>query len=263
MNQLLNRLNLHPQERRLVVVVSAIVFVVLNLWFVWPHFTDWGTTMKEWDKAKEKLKISQRETDKTRLAELKTKLTELEGEGSAVAPSEQALNLISAITIQAVRSGVQINGNFPMASTSFTKTNDYFEKKAHKITYIAAESNLVNFLVALGSTNSMIRAHSMILQPDQPKYRLQGEITLVASYQKDLKKAEEPAKQAGSQVKKPEATGKPKTPAPKVTPAPKITPNIKPEPANKAKAPAGKTEPTTKPKSPIPPPQSRDKTTKT
>ncbi len=256
MNQFLNRLNLHPQERRLVVVVLAVVFVVLNLWFVWPHFSDWGSTMEAWDKAKAKLKVYQRETEKTQLEELKARLKELEGEGSAVAPSDQALNLVSAIQMQAVRTGVQIDGNYPVPTTSFTKTNDYFEKKAHKITYKADEKQLVNFLVALGSTNSMIRAYSMRLQPDSPPYRLNGEIILVASYQKEPKKVEAAAKPASNQPKKTEPAAKAKTPAPKAAPTPKV------DPATKAKAPGGKVEPATKTKSPIPPPQTRDKPNK-
>ena len=40
MNSFLDRLNLRPQERRLVVGVLVIVFVVVNLWFVWPHAGD-------------------------------------------------------------------------------------------------------------------------------------------------------------------------------------------------------------------------------
>ena len=36
----LDRLNLRPFEKRLVVVVAAVLFVVLNAWFVFPHFSD-------------------------------------------------------------------------------------------------------------------------------------------------------------------------------------------------------------------------------
>ena len=36
----LDRLNLRPFEKRLVVGVGAVLFVVLNAWFVFPHFSD-------------------------------------------------------------------------------------------------------------------------------------------------------------------------------------------------------------------------------
>ena len=36
----LDRLNLRPFEKRLVVGVGAVLFLVLNAWFVVPHFSD-------------------------------------------------------------------------------------------------------------------------------------------------------------------------------------------------------------------------------
>ena len=40
MTSYLDRLNLRPFEKRLVVGVGAVLFVVLNAWFVFPHFSD-------------------------------------------------------------------------------------------------------------------------------------------------------------------------------------------------------------------------------
>ena len=40
MTSYLDRLNLRPFEKRLVVGVGAVLFVVLNAWFVVPHFSD-------------------------------------------------------------------------------------------------------------------------------------------------------------------------------------------------------------------------------
>ena len=44
MTTLLDRLNLRPQERRLVVMAAAVLFLVLQFWLVWPHFKEWGQT---------------------------------------------------------------------------------------------------------------------------------------------------------------------------------------------------------------------------
>ena len=38
----LDRLNLRPFEKRLVVVVAVVVFLVINAWIVFPHFSDLG-----------------------------------------------------------------------------------------------------------------------------------------------------------------------------------------------------------------------------
>ena len=40
MNEYFSRLN--PSERRFVVVVALLLFIVVNLFWVWPHFSDWG-----------------------------------------------------------------------------------------------------------------------------------------------------------------------------------------------------------------------------
>ena len=52
----LDRLNLRPFERRLVVVVAAVLFVVLNAWFVFPHFSDLAQAQKQRAEALEKIR---------------------------------------------------------------------------------------------------------------------------------------------------------------------------------------------------------------
>ena len=37
-----NNLNLKPQERRLVIGALVVGFILVNVWFVWPHFGDWA-----------------------------------------------------------------------------------------------------------------------------------------------------------------------------------------------------------------------------
>ena len=39
---LFDKLNLRPNERRLVIIVLIVVFIILNFIFVWPRFGDWG-----------------------------------------------------------------------------------------------------------------------------------------------------------------------------------------------------------------------------
>jgi hypothetical protein len=42
MNSFLDKLNLKPQERRLVVIVAIVIFIGLNIWFVFPVFGELG-----------------------------------------------------------------------------------------------------------------------------------------------------------------------------------------------------------------------------
>ena len=55
MTSYLDRLNLRPFEKRLVVGVGAVLFLVLNAWFVVPHFSDLGQAEKRPTDAIEKL----------------------------------------------------------------------------------------------------------------------------------------------------------------------------------------------------------------
>ena len=44
---------LRPMERRLVVGVAVILVIVLNWWFIWPHFSDWNDLRRRNDEAPE------------------------------------------------------------------------------------------------------------------------------------------------------------------------------------------------------------------
>lgn len=46
----IEQLNLSPQERRIVVIIAVIVFVVLNFLLVWPHFNDLSKAGESWNR---------------------------------------------------------------------------------------------------------------------------------------------------------------------------------------------------------------------
>src|SRR4051812_22830112 len=77
------QLNLRPHERRVVIVVGVIVFVVLNAWFVWPHFSDATRALNtinkgrlDWTNHYEKI---QRDTKHGGVREQITELTKEQG----------------------------------------------------------------------------------------------------------------------------------------------------------------------------------------
>ncbi|HOS76236.1 MAG TPA: hypothetical protein PKW12_13350, partial [Verrucomicrobiota bacterium] len=63
MTSYLDRLNLRPFEKRLVVVVGIVLFVVLNMWFVVPHFSDLSDAQRRRVEAQKKLERWQAEID--------------------------------------------------------------------------------------------------------------------------------------------------------------------------------------------------------
>jgi hypothetical protein len=172
--------HLRPMERRLVIGVAVVVFLVLNAWQVWPHFSDWGNLRGRLDEASRKLTLYQTAT--AQIPKLQAQVDTFESQGEVVAPEDQGINLMRTIQTQASASGVGIQ-NY---SRQTTHTNDaFFVEQVQNITVLATEAQLVDFLYRLGSGASMIRVRDLDLQPDNPHYHLAANIRLVASYQKN------------------------------------------------------------------------------
>jgi hypothetical protein len=172
---------LSPGERRFVVVVTVIMFVVINVWLVWPHFSDFGDLQSRGQAAE--VKLANYRGVIVKADSLRLELSKLEGEGAAVPPADQATEFYRNIAAQALQSGVQVLVN----SRTMTRTNQFFLEQIQTITVQATEKQLVDFLYNLGTGNSLIRARSLSVHPDQSRQQLNATITLIASYQKNSK----------------------------------------------------------------------------
>ena len=171
---------LRPMERRLVVGVAVVLVIVLNAVFIWPHFSDWGHLRARLDKARSDLDRNQKAA--AQIPALTAEVKKYESEGQFVAPEDQGINFMRTIQMQSAQSGVQLQNT----SRQITHTNDaFFVEQIENISVLATEEQLVNFLYKLGSGASMIRVRDLELQPDAPRQRLNAQIRLVASYQKN------------------------------------------------------------------------------
>jgi Tfp pilus assembly protein PilO len=184
MTSIFANLNLRPQERRLVVFVGIVVFVVLNIWLVWPHFGDWGATIARRERAQKTLDTYLAETAKMRASQIK--LRELESAGSSVVPEEQELDLVRTIDSQARLNRLTVIQSDPRPKVSLTtQTNRFFEEQYETIHVTSDNEELINFLVSLTSSNSLIRVKDLSLKlADAAATKLDGQMTLVASYQR-------------------------------------------------------------------------------
>ena len=169
---------LRPLERRLAVGVMVALFLVLNYLFIWPHFSDWSRLRYGMEDARHKLELYR--TTIAQSTQYAALVKKMEGQGGAVAPEDQAINFIHTIQMQSAHSGVGII-NMPR---QVTRTNEFFVELAQSITITATDQELVDFLYKLGSDASMIRVSDLELQPDPPRQHLNGNIRLIASYQK-------------------------------------------------------------------------------
>jgi Tfp pilus assembly protein PilO len=176
MKKYLARLN--STERRFVVGVFVVVFIVINVLFIWPRFKDWEQVKAQMTKAQTRLRDYQKEIGQK--ANYERLVRELESEGTPVPPEDQMTEFLRTIQVQASRSGVRIDGNTQQP----TVTNQFFLERAQGLSVVAGEPQLVDFLYQLGAGTSLIRVRGLTLRPDPPRFQLTASITLVASFQK-------------------------------------------------------------------------------
>ena len=224
MNSLLDKLNLRPQERRLVVIVGLVVFVVLNIWLVWPQFGQVAIWEQRKGDAEKKLKAFKEEL--ARKPQYEKRLKELETQGGYIASEERALSLLKDAQSEALLANLKVTRYDSSQRAVSTRTNAFFDEQILVISVDTGEKELVDFLYNMGARNTLIRVRAMSLRPDPTRMRLQGEITLVENFQKKKPTVTTPV--ASSKPAAPTAAPKATNTPPKGT-SPKAT--VQPAPA--------------------------------
>jgi hypothetical protein len=171
---------LRPMERRLAVGMMVVLILVFNYIEIWPHFSDWGNAESKTNQAQQTLKLYQDAIGQT--TTYQRLLKGVEDQGGNVAPEDQAVDMMRAVTEQSASSGV----NIISSTRSITHTNSvFFVEQVQTINVVATDAQLVNFLYDLGNDPAMIRVLDLELQPDGARQHLSAAVQLVASYQKN------------------------------------------------------------------------------
>ncbi|MFM2082467.1 MAG: hypothetical protein RL380_1158 [Verrucomicrobiota bacterium] len=205
----LEKLNLRPFEKRLVLITAVLFILALNAALVWPRFKDWGETDARLTGARAKLETYNKAIDQQPQYEKLVKVFESEGE--SVAEQDQANRFLLTVQSQASASGVQILATMRPG----TSTNDPFFIEQRQTFHVQArEENLIDFLYQLGAGDSMARARGLSFRPGNGKMQLDGNIDLIANYQR---KAAAPAPKKSET---PAAAPKPAAPTIRSTPKP-------------------------------------------
>ncbi len=187
--------HLRPSERRLVVGVIVVLFLVLNWVYIVPHFSDLSALNGRTDAATGKLK--RYETALAEKPELEKSVKQFESEGQFVEMADQGINFLRTIQQQASSSGIGVVN----PSRQITRTNDlFFIEQIQNVGATATDEQLVDFLMNLSTNAAMIRVRDLELQPDQPRQHLVANIKLVANYQKNPPAAA-PAKTSNAKAK--------------------------------------------------------------
>jgi Tfp pilus assembly protein PilO len=174
-----DRLNLRPQERRLVVIVGLLIFVLLNMWFVWPYFGEWSVVSSKMQRNRDNLAKYQAEI--ARRPAYEQKRIELESTGSQLLAND--LELQRTVQSQAAATGLQITSTDPRQRVSGGRTNQFFQEQSLSIQFTSGGKELVDFLVGVAAGNAMIRVREMSVRPDPSQTRLVGNIVFIGNYQ--------------------------------------------------------------------------------
>lgn len=220
-----DRLNLAPTERRMAIAGLCILGLLFNYWFIWPYFAEWDVMARDRTKLEGQKQIYFKEVSKK--SSYEKLLKELEGAGGQVLPEEQANRVQQGITAAAATNAVNLGRVSPQVASlrmSASKDTNFFDEQIVIVDLTAKEEGFVNFLYALGSSDSMIRVRDMSrLRLDNSGQNLSASVTFVASFQKKPKvvsvgggssgvsnpKTASPG--SGSKAPGPTAPGKPKT----------------------------------------------------
>ena len=212
---------LTPAERRLVVGVGIVVFAVVNFWFVFPMFGQYGefenkraTTLKH---------IADYKAEIARKATYEKLVKELSDVGD-IASEAAALRLFDEVNSQSALSGINPSSISPLNRNFTGKTNAFFEEASVSVSFNnTGEKELIDFLYRLADKQFLIRAKFMTVQPEPPgRMRLQGSITLVKSYQRKPPPKPVPTTPRTAPATNTAAKTAP-PPAPKTAPAPRTT----------------------------------------
>ncbi|HEX5218096.1 MAG TPA: hypothetical protein VFZ59_00895 [Verrucomicrobiae bacterium] len=198
---------LSSTERRFIILVLVIVFIVINLLFVLPYFGKLSQIENRFADANDKQAKYQKEISQIPFYE--TNIKKLEGEGASVPQEDQSVNFLTALNNQAAQSGVTLVNRTPQPS----RTNQFFVELGQALTTQSGEAQLVDFLYNLGAGSSLIRARALSIRPDQPHTGLNATMTLVASFQKKPASRSAPAPKSSTPAARTAAPGTATTPA--------------------------------------------------
>jgi len=178
MKTLFDNLNLRPGERRLIVLVAIVTFVVLNFWFVWPHRNAWKQATDDLEAARIKL-----EEYSATAGELDLTSQKLSKSGASNLMAEQeSVHLLRTIQGLTAKHEVNVNRYEPQTESPLG-TNGMFVEITLPIQFVNTwDTNLVNFLVSVSEDETLIRVRDFRVQPNSQRNGLAGRMSLVASY---------------------------------------------------------------------------------
>src|SRR4051812_3198862 len=115
---------LNSTERRFVVGVAVVFFLVINIVWVWPHFGDWSNTDGRMKAATNRLRTFESGTNL--IPELRRQIDKYLGQGQIVPEENQALDFVRLIQNQTTMFGIIPQNTTVRRESSGGATNNPF-----------------------------------------------------------------------------------------------------------------------------------------
>jgi len=187
--ELLERLNVRAEERRVAICIFFGFFLVLNGLWAWRFYA--GDT--EWAEKKAEIKKARAKTKKFQLAldDLKSKEAEWKAYQESVGGDRGGGRAWTDLHTRVRKLARENKVNIGRSTPSENDDSEFssFTKKTVNLDFTAVDNSLVSYLVALAKEPQMVRVSSLtIRRPNNNPQILTGNISVVASFPKEQKK---------------------------------------------------------------------------
>ena len=182
MTTLFDRLNIRREDRRTVLVVIGVVFLLANALVIPSLYGNWSgirAGIEQAEARRERLQgqIAKKPAVVAELAQLQkqVELAESAERAELVLRQQSELAEKSGLNIESKRPGVRYGG----------RPGDLIVEETLTLTFTAGDKELLDFLVSISGERSAVRVRDLDVKPEEPaRAKLRGTVTLVASYQK-------------------------------------------------------------------------------
>jgi len=187
--ELLDRLNVRAEERRVAICIFFGFFIVLNGLWAWRFYA--GDT--EWAELKTDIRKDHGEVVdlKKALADLKQKQADWEEYAASMGVDDAGKGARIDLNRRVMKLARDNKLKYGRATPSKIDDPEFesFEKHTVNLDFTASDNSLVNFLIALAREPQMVRVSTLTLRrPNNNPKVLTGTISIVASFPKEEEK---------------------------------------------------------------------------
>ena len=184
MIELLDKLNVRPEERRYVLAGIILVLVLIaSLWVVMSAKNQYAILAKRHRETSEKTLMWQKVA--ANMSQYSEKVESLQGHAEALGSMEKASEMFQTVRRRGTESGLEIMGT-QFDPRQKTEDEAFFDQLKMRIDFVSGNRELVLFLDKLTDEKSRIRVQDMDLQPDgRDRKRLKGNIKILANFSRE------------------------------------------------------------------------------